>query len=85
MLEVNKTHLGDCLELMCKIPDQSIDMILCDLPYGTTNCKWDSVIPLNDFIVFHGINKSKPLSYEEWLIYSLKKEIDLKTANKTWN
>lgn len=36
---------GDCLELMKDIPDGSIDMILCDLPYGTTDCKWDSVIP----------------------------------------
>lgn len=38
---------GDCLELMKDIPDESIDMILCDLPYGTTKNKWDSVIPLN--------------------------------------
>ena len=36
---------GDCLELMKNIPDGSIDMILCDLPYGTTACKWDIVIP----------------------------------------
>ena len=36
---------GDCLELMKKISNKSIDMILCDLPYGTTACKWDSVIP----------------------------------------
>ena len=36
---------GDCLELMKNIPDGSIDMILCDLPYGTTACKWDTVIP----------------------------------------
>ena len=36
---------GDCLELMKQIPDQSVDMILCDLPYGTTACKWDTVIP----------------------------------------
>ncbi len=36
---------GDCLELMQDIPDGSVDMILCDLPYGTTACKWDSVIP----------------------------------------
>ena len=35
---------GDCLELMKKIPDNSIDMILCDLPYGTTACKWDNII-----------------------------------------
>ena len=38
---------GDCLELMKDIPDGSIDMILCDLPYGTTDCKWDSIIPLD--------------------------------------
>ena len=36
---------GDCLELMKDIPDGSVDMILCDLPYGTTACKWDSGIP----------------------------------------
>ena len=36
---------GDCLEKMKAIPDKSIDMILCDLPYGTTACKWDVVIP----------------------------------------
>lgn len=37
--------LGDCLEQMKGIPDGSVDMILCDLPYGTTACKWDTVIP----------------------------------------
>lgn len=37
---------GDCLELMKNIPRGSIDMILCDLPYGTTRCRWDTVIPL---------------------------------------
>lgn len=40
-----KLMQGDCLELMKKIPDGSVDMILCDLPYGTTACKWDNVIP----------------------------------------
>src|SRR5690625_1829192 len=37
---------GDCLERMKEIPDGSVDMILADPPYGTTACKWDSVIPL---------------------------------------
>ena len=41
----NKIICGDCLEIMKDIPDKSIDMILCDLPYGTTACKWDTVIP----------------------------------------
>ena len=36
---------GDCLDLMKNIPDKSIDMILCDLPYGTTKNKWDCMIP----------------------------------------
>ena len=37
---------GDCLELMGGIPDKSVDLILCDLPYGTTKNKWDSTINL---------------------------------------
>ena len=40
-------YQGDCLVEMDKIADKSVDMILCDLPYGTTACKWDSVIPLD--------------------------------------
>ena len=39
-------YLGDCLEVMAGLPDASVDMILCDPPYGTTACKWDTVIPL---------------------------------------
>lgn len=39
--------LGDCLELMKDIPNESIDMILCDLPYGTTSQKWDVIIPFD--------------------------------------
>jgi DNA modification methylase len=42
----NTIICGDCLEVMKDIPDKSIDMILCDLPYGTTACKWDTIIPL---------------------------------------
>jgi site-specific DNA-methyltransferase (adenine-specific) len=38
---------GDCLDEMKKIPDQSVDLILCDLPYGTTACKWDTIIPFD--------------------------------------
>jgi len=44
-MEINKIICGDCLEVMPNIPDKSIDMILCDLPYGTTACKWDIIIP----------------------------------------
>ena len=44
--EVQLIH-GDCLEVMKSIPDGSVDLILCDLPYGTTQNKWDSIIPLD--------------------------------------
>ena len=43
--ELPRLMHGDCLELMREIPKGSVDMILCDLPYGTTACSWDSVIP----------------------------------------
>jgi site-specific DNA-methyltransferase (adenine-specific) len=46
-MEINLLH-GDCLEMMKDIPDKSVDMILCDLPYGTTQNKWDSIIPLDE-------------------------------------
>ena len=45
---LGETHQGDCLEVMKSIPDGSVDMVLCDLPYGTTQNKWDSVIPLEE-------------------------------------
>jgi len=47
MLEINKIYNEDCLEGMKRIDDHSIDMILCDLPYGTTACKWDIIIPFD--------------------------------------
>ena len=47
-MEINKIYNEDCLEGMKRIADKSIDMILCDLPYGTTNIKgWDKVIPID--------------------------------------
>ena len=42
-----KLYKGDCLERMKEIPNDSVDMVLADLPYGTTNCKWDSILPLD--------------------------------------
>ncbi len=48
MVNNMQLYKGDCLEVMKGIEDKSIDMILCDLPYGTTKCKWDIVIPFNE-------------------------------------
>lgn len=47
ILEINKIYNEDCLEGMKRIDNKSIDMILCDLPYGTTACKWDNIIPFD--------------------------------------
>ena len=47
VLPINEIIHGDCLEVTRQFPDKSIDMILCDLPYGTTACEWDTVIPFD--------------------------------------
>lgn len=46
-MEVNRIYNEDCLEGMKKIPDGVVDAIICDLPYGTTSCQWDVVIPFD--------------------------------------
>jgi site-specific DNA-methyltransferase (adenine-specific) len=46
-METSNILQGDCLELMKDMPNETIDMVLCDLPYGTTQCKWDTVIPFD--------------------------------------
>ena len=80
-------YKGDCLEIMKGIEDKSIDMILCDLPYGTTRNKWDSVIPFDELwkeykriikdngviaLTSQGIFTAKLiLSNEKWFKYKL--------------
>jgi len=58
-MTINITN-GDCLKLMKGLPDKSIDLFICDLPYGETNCKWDCVIDLDEFWKeFKRLRKSK--------------------------
>ncbi len=45
-MELDKIYNEDCIERMKRVPDKSIDAIICDLPYGTTQCSWDVIIPL---------------------------------------
>lgn len=47
MIELNHIYNEDCLEGMKRIPDNSVDCVICDLPYGTTQCSWDVVIPFD--------------------------------------
>lgn len=64
-MELNKTYLGDCLEVMKLIPNASIDMILCDLPYGVTKNKWDSVIDLRTLWAEYQITSQKIINFYE--------------------
>ncbi|MDR3063876.1 MAG: site-specific DNA-methyltransferase [Methanobrevibacter sp.] len=84
---INNVIEGDCLNVMKKIPSSSVDMVLCDLPYGTTQNKWDSVIDLNELwkeykriikdngavvLTSQGVFTAKLiLSNEKWFKYKL--------------
>ncbi len=83
-LEINKVYNEDCLIGMQKIKDESIDMILCDLPYGTTQNKWDSMIPLNDYIELEIKGKMKQLKEDEYLLHCYKINISLDKAKDEW-
>ena len=73
-----KLYCGDCLEVMKDIPDKSIDMILCDLPYSTTRNHWDCAIPLNDYVLLNNKAVEKQEFYLTQALNGLnKKEIDL--------
>ncbi len=83
-LEINKVYNEDCLEGMKRIKDKSVDMILCDLPYGTTQNKWDSVIPLNDYIEVKIKKKIIEMSNDEYLLHCYQNSITLTEAQITW-
>lgn len=71
-------YQGNCLEIMKNIPDKSIDMILCDLPYSITQNHWDCLIPLNDYVEIAGKNIEKDDFYLIQALNGLtKKEIDI--------
>ena len=72
-----KLYNGDCLEVMKEIPSKSVDMILCDLPYQVTKNKWDTIIPMNDYIIANNESLEKDEFYLKQFLKGLsKKEID---------
>lgn len=85
--ETNIIYNEDCLEGMNRIPDGSVDMILCDLPYGTTQNSWDSVIPLNDYIeVSSGMgNRMVKMDNSQFKVFCLDNAITLSECNKEWD
>jgi site-specific DNA-methyltransferase (adenine-specific) len=79
MIELDKVYFGDCLEIMpAHIPDKSIDLIFADNPFGTTRAKWDSVIPLLDFVTVNG----KTYPEELFLLECYKKGMPFKEAKE---
>lgn len=81
MNENYKLYQDDCLKIMKEIPDKSIDMILCDLPYGVTaRNKWDTEIPLNDYIDVNG----KSLYKDEFYLQQFMKGMDKKEIDSLW-
>ena len=83
-LEINKVYNEDCLIGMQKIKDKSIDMILCDLPYGTTQNKWDSIIPLNDYIEIEIKNKIVCMNENEFKLYCFENSLPLEIFKIRW-
>lgn len=72
-----KLYNGDCLEVMKEIPSKSVDMILCNLPYQVTKNKWDTIIPMNDYIIANDESLEKDEFYLKQFLKGLsKKEID---------
>ena len=75
-----KLYNGDCLEVMKEIPNKSIDMILCDLPYQVTKNKWDTIIPMNDYI----ITNDESLEKDEFYLKQFLKGLSKKEIDKIW-
>lgn len=84
-LNLNQIYNIDCLEGMQKIKDKSIDMILCDLPYGTTRNKWDSIIPLTSTITLIHQNKKITMDFEQYQIYCFNQGISMNDCLDNWN
>lgn len=81
---LNKLFNEDCMVGISKIDSNSVDLILCDLPYGTTQNKWDSVLPLNDYIELKLKNNSKLLNKDEFKVYCFENEKSIEYFNLYW-
>ncbi|RLA84414.1 MAG: site-specific DNA-methyltransferase [Epsilonproteobacteria bacterium] len=88
-LKINEIYNEDCLIGMHKIKDNSISLILCDLPYGTTQNKWDCILPLNDYIKIEIKIKNKMkemcLNKEDYKIYCFDNNINSNQFKINWD
>lgn len=77
---MNKILYGNCLNLLNSVEDKSIDLIFCDLPYGTTKCSWDIPIPLNEHIIIN----NKVYYKNQYFLYCFLNKIKLDDCVKNW-
>lgn len=70
----------DCLKAMQSIPDQSIDLILCDLPFGTTQNHWDNPLPLEDYVEIDSFHFNE----SEYLLYAYSNGKSYRQAQVFW-
>lgn len=83
---LNQIFNEDCLVGMSDIQDKSADMILCDLPYGTTQNGWDSVISMNDFIEIEYKNRILVLSADNYYLHIFKNtKVSFNEAKQIWD
>ena len=80
-IELNTIYNMDCLKGMALISDKSIDCIICDLPYGTTACGFDTIIPLNDYVVIG----RKKYDREKYVQYAYSHNISYQSAVEYFN
>jgi len=80
ILPPNSIVNADCFDVFDKIETASIDMILCDLPYGTTACKWDILLEFNDYIIFDDGKKKRKIGLDEFLLIAYKKGLSIESA-----
>lgn len=85
MLEINNIYNQECLSGMANIKDKSIDMVLADLPYLTTQNSWESLIPLNDYVEINVKNKLTVFYQDAFFLYSYKNNISFNDAALYWS
>lgn len=80
VLPRNSIVNADCFDVFDKIADASVDMIFTDLPYGTTACKWDTVLEFNDYILYDDGKKTRKIGLDELLLISHKKGLSYEST-----
>lgn len=80
VIPLNSAINADCLDVFDKIESASVDFILCDLPYGTTACTWDTVIEFNDYILHQDGKRTRKIGLDELLLISYKKGLSYEST-----